>query len=341
MKRLSALAVIFSLSVSGAFAKCSAASGQAMLDAQSISKMASSMDRKVNAEHSYKRSRAVPGTVFRDPLKDGGEGPEMVVLPTGNFQMGSPATEAGRDSDEGPVRTVTISQRIAMGRYEVTFADYDRFVSATGRESPDDEGWGRGTKPVINVNQEDAQAYAAWLSGQTGKSYRLPSEAEWEYVARAGTVTRYTWGDSISCNQARYGRRPEIRISDEDKIRLSDEEKQLLVGEGRAAIASGQCSNTYDGTVAVGSFEPNAFGLYDLHGNVWEWVEDCWHNNYEGAPTDGSAWMTNCDGSVRAVLRGGSWFNIPRGLRSANRYGGLPSFRVNNSGFRHVQDLNP
>ena len=217
--------------------------------------------------------RAV-GEVFRDALKDGGQGPEMVVLPTGSFRMGSPATEEGRRVNEGPVRTVTISQRIAMGRYEVTFADYDRFVLATGRESPDDEGWGRGRRPVINVSWEDAKAYAVWLSAQTGKTYRLPSESEWEYAARSGTRTRYSWGDSIGCGQARYGRRED-----------------------------GECSNSYDGTVPVGSFAPNAFGLFDMHGNVWEWVEDCWHDNYNGAPTDGRAWTTSCDEELAVVRR--------------------------------------
>ena len=226
------------------------------------------------------------GEVFRDTLKSGGEGPEMVVLPTGSFRMGSPATETGRNSDEGPVRTVTISKRIAMGKYEVTFADYDRFADATsGVGRPGDYGWGRGTRPVIHVSQEDAKAYAVWLSEQTGKRYRLPSEAEWEYSARAGTTTRYSWGDNISCSQARYSRRVE-------------------------------CSNSHDGTVAVGSFAANPFGLYDMHGNVLEWVEDCWHHNYEGAPSDGSAWTTGCDESG-AVSRGGAWSAGPQELRSA------------------------
>ena len=129
------------------------------------------------------------GAVFRDALESGGEGPQMVVLPTGRFRMSSPAGESGRDSDEGPQRTVTISQGIAMGRHEVMFADYDRFVSATGGARPDDEGWDRGRRPVINVSREDAQAYATWLSAQTGKACRLPSESEWEYAARAGTET--------------------------------------------------------------------------------------------------------------------------------------------------------
>ena len=140
---------------------------------------------------------------LREVLGGGGESPQMVVLPTGRFRMGSPSGEAGRDDDEGPVRTVTIGKRIAMGRYEVTFAEYDRFADADSRRSrPDDEGWGRGRRPVINVSQEDAKAYATWLSAQTGKTYRLPSEAEWEYAARAGTRTRYSWGDEIGVNRA-------------------------------------------------------------------------------------------------------------------------------------------
>ena len=223
-----------------------------------------------------------PGKVFRDALKSGGEGPEMVVLPTGSFRMGD-LSGAG-DDDEKPVRRVTISRPIAMGRYEVTFDDYDRFADATtGVDRPNDRGWARGTRPVINVSQEDAKAYAVWLSEQTGKRYRLPSEAEWEYAARSGTTTRYSWGDSINCNQARYGRR------------TANSERSIPVGE---------CSDSFDGTVAVSRFAANPFGLHDMHGNVWEWVEDC-YGDYADAPTDDSA-RTGCDNS-RAVLRGGSW----------------------------------
>ena len=255
----------------------------------------------------YKHSA---GRVFRDALKDGGEGPEMVVLPAGSFQMGSPSGETGRYSDEGPVRTVNISQRIAMGRYEVTFADYDRFVLAAGRVRPGDEGWGRGSRPVINVNWNEAKAYATWLSAQTGKTYRLPSEAEWEYAARAGTRTRYSWGDAIGRNRANCR----------------------------------GCGSQWDDrqTAPVGSFAANPFGLFDMHGNVWEWVEDCWHTNYyEGAPTDGSAWTSGCGSDVRAVVRDGSWSYFPQGLRAANRYWYGPSYRYFNIGFRLVQDLNP
>ena len=255
------------------------------------------------------------GTVFRDTLSGGGQGPQMVTLPTGSFQMGSPRTETGRrGNNEGPVRTVTISKRIAMGRYEVTFDDYDRFADATKRAKPSDSGWGRGSRPVINVSRNDAKAYAAWLSTQTGKPYRLPTEAEWEYAARAGTRTRYSWGDSISCSQARYGLR-----------------------------WSRQCGNSQEGTVPLGSFAANGFGLFDMHGNVWEWVEDCWHGNYQGAPMDGRAWTSGCPGNVltSGVIRGGSWFDDSRFLRAASRYVYGSSRRAYNVGFRLVQDLNP
>ena len=273
-------------------------------------------------EHSYGRVDTVPGTVFRDTLKDGGQGPQMVVLPTGSFSMGSPNTETDRSNDEGPVRTVTISQHIAMGRYEVTFADYDRFVNAADyaefvarfvaaarrtRPANDDMGWGRGAQPVINVNWNEAQAYAAWLSAQTGKTYRLPSEAEWEYAARAGMTTIYSWGNEIGRNRAN------------------------CVG----------CGSEWDNTqtAPVGSFAANAFGLFDMHGNVWEWVEDCYVNTYDGALSDGSA-RSGCGANVRAVVRGGSWSSLPRSLRSANRGSSSPSDRINTDGFRLVRDLN-
>ena len=230
----------------------------------------------------------------------------MVVLPTGRFRMGD-LDGSGYD-DERPVRTVTISRPIAMGKYPVTFEEYDRFVSATGAARPDDEGWGRGTRPVINVSQEDAKAYAVWLSEQTGKRYRLPSEAEWEYAARAGTTTQYSWGDDIGRNRAN---------------------------------CSG-CGSEWDGkqTAPVGSFAANPFGLYDMHGNVWEWVEDRWHNNYEVAPSNGSAWTTGGDKSD-VVVRGGSWYFGPSRLRSAFRDSGRPSDRHVTLGFRLVQDINP
>ena len=249
---------------------------------------------------------AVEVEVFRDALRDGGLGPEMVALPTGRFQMGSEAGEADSELDEGPVRTVTIGQRIAIGRYEVSFEDYERFALATGAYIPDDEGWGRGRRPVINVSREDAGAYAQWLSAQTGQRYRLPSEAEWEYAARAGASARYSWGDAIGRNRANC--------------------------DG--------CGSKWDNkqTAPVGSFTANAFGLYDMHGNVWEWVADC-YGDYADAPNDGSA-RRGCDAEW-AVVRGGSWFLAPRFLRSANRYRHWPADRNDDDGFRLVRDLSP
>ena len=257
----------------------------------------------------YREGKTAPKRaveVFRDTLRSGGQGPEMVVLPTGRFRMGD--LDGSGAPSERPVRTVTISRPIAMGKYPVTFEEYDRFVSATGAARPADNDWGRGTRPVIDVSQEDAKAYAVWLSEQTGKRYRLPSEAEWEYAARAGTTTRYSWGDDIGRNRANCDR----------------------------------CGSEWDNkqTAPVGSFAANPFGLYDMHGNVDEWVEDCWHDNYEGAPSDGSAWTTGCDES-QAVMRGGSWEDVPSRLRSASRLRYEPSGRSGSLGFRLVQDLNP
>lgn len=249
-----------------------------------------------------------PGSTFRDRWQDGTQGPEMVVIPAGEFFMGSSNDDESGEDDEKPQHRVTIAQPFALGQYAVTFAEYDVFATATERELPYDQGWGRGRRPVINVVWDDAQAYAAWLSEQTGKRYRLPSEAEWEYAARAGTTTRYWWGDDVGDNHANC--------------------------DG--------CGSQWDSrqTAPVGSFEPNAFGLHDMLGNVWEWVEDCWHDRYAGAPVDGAAWG-DADGGVceRRVVRGGSWTNFPRYLRSVNRYRSAPGYRSDFIGFRLAQEI--
>ena len=263
--------------------------------------------RRLRHEKQRQAARPVkPVEAFRDSLRDGGRGPAMVVLPPGRFRMGD--LDGSGNSNERPVRTVTISHRIAMGKYTVTFEEYDQYVAATNAEQPADEGWGRGSRPVINVNWLEAKAYAAWLSEQTGKRYRLPSEAEWEYAARAGTETAYSWGDEIGVNRAN--------------------------GHDSGSEWSHQR------TSPVGSFAPNDFGLYDMHGNVWEWGEDYWHRNYEGAPSDGSAWISGGRDRAR-VVRGGAWYVYPRGLRAAYRDKVGPSIRIVNIGFRLVQDLNP
>ena len=220
-----------------------------------------------------------PGTVFRDCATC----PELVVVPAGRFRMGC---MSGLECWSGvSVHEVQVSS-FALGVYEVTFEEYERFARATGRDRPNDRGWGRGGRPVIDVSWEDAQAYAAWLSDETGEDYRLPSESEWEYAARAGSTTRYSWGQDIGRNRANC--------------------------DG--------CGSRWDGeeTAPAGSFAANAWGLHDMHGNVWEWVEDCWHENYAGAPRDGSAW-TSGGSCGRRVLRGGSWRILPAFLRSAYR----------------------
>ncbi|OAD19441.1 secreted protein containing Sulphatase-modifying factor [Candidatus Thiomargarita nelsonii] len=229
------------------------------------------------------------GKYFRSRLKDGSEGPEMVWIPAGSFKMGDmnvtvTSFQGGGDSDERPVHRVSITQRFAIGRYEVTFAEYDKFAEATGREKPNDRGWGRGNRPVINVSWDDAVAYTEWLSQQTGKQYRLPSEAEWEYAARAGTTTKYWWGNTASHEYANYG-----------------------ADSCCSGLAKGKDRWKY--TAPVGSFASNPFGLYDTAGNVWEWCADSWHGTYKGAPTDGQVWRGG-DENYR-VLRGGSWFNKP------------------------------
>ena len=225
--------------------------------------------------------------------------PEVVEIPAGRFLMGSDEYDS-----EQPVREVVISKPFALGKYEVTFAEYDAFAKATGRELLVDRGWGRGNRPVIGVTWEDAQAYTEWLTEMTGRPYRLPSEAEWEYAARAGSVTSYSWGDDIGQNQAN---------------------------------CDTGCEDSHTYIAPVGSFQPNAFGLYDMHGNVWEWVQDCWNDNYEGAPADARAWEDQ--GCETRVLRGGSWHFEPAFLRSANRGWFNPSGRFDGHGFRVAQDL--
>lgn len=229
-----------------------------------------------------------PGSVFRDCHVC----PEMVVIPAGSFTMGSPASE--RMPPENPQHLVTISRQFAAGKFEVTFDEWDACVREGGcGHSPDDQGWGRGRRPAIYVSWNHALQYVQWLSRKTGRSYRLLSEAEWEYVARAGTTTAYTYGDFITPQQANYYTRQ---------------------------------------TVPVGSYAPNAFGLYDVHGNVWEWTGDCWNVNYTGAPVNGDAW-TSGDCS-RRVFRGGSWDDYPMFLRSADRSHGSASLQLNDLGFR-------
>ena len=223
--------------------------------------------------------------------------PAFAQIPAGSFEMGS---MEGGDS-ELPVRTVTIGTTFDLAETEVTFDQYDAFALATGRRRPNDSGWGRDSLPVINVDFDDARAYATWLGAMTGRACRLPSEAEWEYACRAGTTTAYAFGDELKAEQAN------------------------IDGSG------------IDRTSKVRRFPANQWGLFDMHGNVYEWIEDCWHDDYQGAPTDGEAWRDADSGNCGLrVLRGGSWFLDQFSARCAARLRVNPDYRPSNVGFRVV-----
>lgn len=240
-----------------------------------------------------------------DRFLDCAECPEMVVLPGGAFQMGSPGNEAGRAYNEGPRHRVQIAPGLAVGVFEVTFREWDACVDAGGCAGyrPDDRGWGRGQRPVINVSWTDVQSYLTWLNGRTGAEYRLLSEAEWEYAARAGTTTTYAFGNQLSAEHA--------------NLRFNG-------SYGYGGLAQG--------AVPVGSRAENRFGLHDVHGNVYEWVTDTWHGTYQGAPADGTSWTSG--NASRRIVRGGSWSTRPSFARSARRSWFPRTKRRGNVGFR-------
>lgn len=248
---------------------------------------------------------AAVGSVFRDCP----ECPEMVVLPQGEFTIGSPEEEVQREKSEGPQHMIGIAYALAVGKTEVTYAEWDAcFADGGCSHQPEDEGWGRGKRPVVNVNWKDAQEYTQWLSGKTGKPYRLLTEAEWEYAARAGTTTPFNTGTCIKTNQANYDGNDDYN------------DCGAMTGDYRQK------------TLEVGSFNPNAFGLFDMHGNVSEWVQDCFEDDYSRAMSDGSAKTVEvCESRV---LRGGSWNDSAYSLRLANRNTSTPDARFNNFGFR-------
>jgi len=231
----------------------------------------------------------------------------MVWLPKGEFLMGSPPGDGWHF--EHPQHLVRIDYELAVGKYPVTFEEWDRYATETQQVKPDDRGWGRSRRPVIGVNWEDAQGYVKWLSESTGQCYRLLSEAEWEYAARAGTMTRYWWGDDGEVSLEAHA------IHDRGPFGLGKTEE---VGEGKRR---------------------NPWGLHDMLGNVWEWVEDRWHGDYLGAPGDGSAWQGG-DESIGHVVRGGSWRIEPWDVRSAYRevWGG-PEDQSSLIGFRLARTL--
>ena len=251
----------------------------------------------------------------KDTFKECDACPEMVVVPAGAFVMGSPANEPERGYDEGPQRRVSFARPFAVGRFAVTFEEWGACVADGGCNGvkPEDDGWGRGKRPVININWHEAKAYVAWLSRKTGKPYRLLSEAEREYVTRAGTATPFWWGASIATSQANY--------------------------DGNFVYGGGPKGELRRKTMLVDSFKPNPWGLSQVHGNVWEWTEDCYNEGYRGAPIDGSA-RTTGECSQR-VLRGGSWMKPPKFLRSAFRGVDAPDSRSGEIGLRVARTLTP
>ncbi len=233
--------------------------------------------------------------------------------------MGSPENEAARRNNEGPQRKVSI-QKFAVGQFEVTFAEWDACVKGGGCDgyTPRDLG-ARGLHPVVKISWHDAQSYVQWLSKTTGKNYRLLTEAEWEYVARGGTTTRFFFGDEKRsiCKYANGG------------------DKNTLI-----AFVTRVCRDGSKHPAAVGSYKPNPYGLYDIYGNVWEWVADEWHKNYSGAPEDGRAWGASAENKTAyRVLRGGSWSSDPFKMRSAARGARGPDFRSFRIGLRVARDL--
>ena len=296
--------------------------------------------------HEGPAHEVTPGTKFRDwgtKFRDCRQPqcPELVVVPLWSYRMGSPSSEVGRGDDEGPVHQVTIGRPFAVGVYEVTRGEFARFVSETGRSMGDScwtyEGgeWkersGRhwmspgysqaDNHPVVCVNWDDAKAYVRWLSVKTRHEYRLLSEAEWEYVARAGTRTARYWGESES-GQCRYANGAD-----------------RMAKRHNSGWTVADCDDRYYQTSPTGTYEANGFGLHDVLGNVWEWVEDCWNDSYRGAPSDGRAWESESGDCGRRVVRGGSWGNSPGSLRSANRYGVTTGDRNYLAGFRVARTL--
>lgn len=243
--------------------------------------------------------------------------PLMMTVPAGELMMGSPESESRRGSDEGPQHKVQIPRPFAIGKYEVTFAEWDACVAKGGcRHKPSDEGWGRGKHPVINISYDDAQQFVAWLASTSGKPYRLPTEAEWEYAARAqsiatATTQPFSTGATVGYKQANY-------------------DANFVYAAGRIGIYRQR-------TMEIGSLPRNAFGLHEMHGNVWEWVEDCYRPDYRDAPADGAA-VKSSDCKLR-VLRGGAWNYYPWMLRSAARYATPGEVRLNNAGLRVARSL--
>jgi formylglycine-generating enzyme required for sulfatase activity len=263
--------------------------------------MASSNDKPLRGQNTAQQANQPH--VFHDTLKDGTPGPSMVWVPAGSFLMGD--RRATGWENEGPIHKVSVS-RFAIGIYPLTFFEYDRFAEATKRAKPHDQGWGRGTQPVINVSWIDAMAYCLWLSEQTGESYRLPTEAEWEYSARAGTETDYWWGNGIGRNNANC--------------------------KGSDTPWSGEQTSPVD------AFKANLFALHDTVGNVWEWTCSKYENQYQG---EEQHFFEKANITVKRTIRGGSWHTPPNRTRVSARAGSNPEYRSYGRGFRITSRTSP
>lgn len=275
------------------------------------------LKQRLLAKRRSPTNATAPINGLRDKLADGSLGPELVVVPAGVFMFGSPNDEIGRDTDEGPQTRVDI-KGFAIGQTEVTFAEYEHFARATGAAIPDDNGWGREDRPVINISWRDAKNYLTWLTDQTGFHYRLPTEQEWEYAARAGTTTTFYTGDCLSASQANIGN----------------------------IVAYATCPSSTEKagkTVATESFSANSWGLHDIHGNVRELLEDCWFPEHDSTHADGSPRYTteggNCGPNGQRIVRGGVWNADAKSARVANRYAVTEREFSSEFGFRLARDL--
>ena len=306
------------------------------------------LQRRLDAARSYGGYK--PGQVIRDEMATPGlQAPAMVIIPAGDFQMGTPSGEDGRGDNEGPRHRVRFDRGFALGQHEVSVAEFQAFVEATGYrteaervgESPAwDDGSGRiedergvhwredyegrqaePDEPVLHVTWNDAVAYTAWLSRETGEYYRLPSEAEWEYAIRAGSQAPYWWGDGT----------PDRLIEN------ITGEADVSRGRRQWSVFFEGYDDGYWGPAPVGSFEPNPFGLYDMAGNVSEWTDDCWHDTYAQAPDDGRAWIN--PGCQNRVVRGGYWAGSPDQCRSGFRISAPALAHTARIGFRVARDL--
>ncbi|MCW8909393.1 MAG: formylglycine-generating enzyme family protein [Gammaproteobacteria bacterium] len=273
------------------------------LPIENIQSLAYHVNHQSNALSINYRRHVNPGSLLHDEILAGRKGPALIILRGGDFQRGD--YQGDGDADERPLLPVKLPA-FAISMYEVSFAEYDYFCEDTRREKPDDSGWGRGQRPVVNVSWNDAVAYTEWLSRKTRHIYRLPSDAEWEYAARADTQTRYWWGNDLKPAYANCA----------------------------------GCGSIWDAeiTAPVGKFPPNNFGLHDTAGNVFEWVADCFHTDFIEAPVDGKP--LDKPGCGKRVIRGGAWSFPPKEVRSANRWRDFPTRQSDDTGFRVVRELN-